>query len=101
MYCTHYLGTGTGNHCYRPQTKFAKVMFSQVSVCPQGGGHAGCSWQGACVVGGVAGGGGVAGEMATVVGGMHTTGMHSCFLLCPSRSLSLFLSRSRAVCMSR
>ena len=30
-------------HCflidlYRPQTKFAKVMFSQVSVCPQGGG---------------------------------------------------------------
>ena len=22
--------------CYRPQTKFAKVMFSQVSVCPQG-----------------------------------------------------------------
>ena len=24
-------------HFYRPQTKFAKVMFSQVSVCPQGG----------------------------------------------------------------
>ena len=23
---------------YRPQTKFAKVMFLQVSVCPQGGG---------------------------------------------------------------
>ena len=23
--------------CYRPQTKFAKVMFLQVSVCPQGG----------------------------------------------------------------
>ena len=23
---------------YRPQTKFAKVMFSQVSVCPRGGG---------------------------------------------------------------
>ena len=22
---------------YRPQTKFAKVMFSRVSVCPQGG----------------------------------------------------------------
>ena len=22
--------------CYRPQTKFAKVMFSQVSVCPRG-----------------------------------------------------------------
>ena len=26
---------------YRPQTKFAKVMFLQVSVCPQG-----CVWQG-------------------------------------------------------
>ena len=24
------------NHNYRPQTKFAKVMFSHVSVCPQG-----------------------------------------------------------------
>ena len=24
-------------HFYRPQTKFAKVMFSQVSVCPRGG----------------------------------------------------------------
>ena len=26
-----------GLHFYRPQTKFAKVMFSQVSVCPRGG----------------------------------------------------------------
>ena len=25
---------------YRPQKKFAKVMFLQVSVCPQGGMHA-------------------------------------------------------------
>ena len=35
----------SGNSCYRPQTKFAKVMFSQVPVCPRGGGsvplHAG------------------------------------------------------------
>ena len=31
----------TGMHsCYRPLTKFAKVMFLQVSVCPNGGGHA-------------------------------------------------------------
>ena len=44
-----------------------------------------CAWQGACV-----------GEMPTAVGGIHPTGMHSCFLLRPSRSLSL----SRAVCMS-
>ena len=43
-------------YIYRPQTKFAKVMFSQVSVCPQGGrawllpgGVRGCS-QGGCVV---------------------------------------------------
>ena len=28
---------------YRPQTKFAKVMFSQVSVCPRGGGGV-CLW---------------------------------------------------------
>ena len=41
---------------YRPQTKFAKVMFLQASVCPQGGGVRGCSW-GGCVVapGGVRG----------------------------------------------
>ena len=63
------------------------------------------AWQGACV----------AGETATAADSMHLTGMHSyytmycthytvtetgtgnhCFLLCPSRSLSL----SRAVCMS-
>ena len=41
---------------YRPQTKFAKVMFLQVSVCPHGGcawliqgGMCGCS-EGVCVV---------------------------------------------------
>ena len=43
------------NHIYRPQTKSAKVMFLQVSVCPQGacmvaGGVRGC--QRACVVAG-------------------------------------------------
>ena len=32
---------------YRPQTKFAKVMFLQVSVCPQGG-HAWLLWGGMC-----------------------------------------------------
>ena len=29
------------SHNYRPQTKFAKVMFLHVSVCPQGGGCGG------------------------------------------------------------
>ena len=37
-------------YCYRPQTKFAKVMFLQVSVCPQEGMH-GC-WGACMVVGG-------------------------------------------------
>ena len=41
------MATNDGVH-YRPQTKFAKVMFLQVSVCPHGG---------ACVV--AAGGCGV------------------------------------------
>ena len=35
------------NHCYRPQTKFAKVMFSLVVVCPQWGG--GSVHKGVCV----------------------------------------------------
>ena len=50
--------------CYRPQTKFVKVMFLQVSVCPQGG-HA---WllRGACVV--------ALGGMCGCSGG----GMHGC-----------------------
>ena len=51
---------------YRPQTKFAKVMFLQVSVCPRGGGHAwqgGRAW-GACMVGG----GGMCGRGACMAG---------------------------------
>ena len=35
---------------YRPQTKFAKVMFLQVSVCPQGGACVVAPGGGACVV---------------------------------------------------
>ena len=74
---------------YRPQGKKVmftvrnssceKVMFLQVSFCPQGGVH---GWQG----GGVCGRSGyacVAGETATAVDG---TGMHSCF-----RSIFLFI----------
>ena len=64
--------------CYRPQTKFAKVMFLQVSVCPQGGGVRGCS-RGACVIapglGGVYGffgGGGCSwGACVIAAGGVH------------------------------
>ena len=32
--------------CYHPQTKFAKVMFTQVSVCPRGGGSRSLSRRG-------------------------------------------------------
>ena len=44
---------------YRAQTKFAKVMFSQVSVCPPGGVRGGgcMAGEGACVAR-VHGGGG-------------------------------------------
>ena len=58
---------------YRPQTKFAKIMFLHVSVCQQGGGVAcvagervwGHAWRGACVAGGQAWQGGMCGK------GMH------------------------------
>ena len=51
-------------HIYRPQTKFAKVMFSRVSVCPLGGGMRGrgYAWPGACMAGGC------------MIGGMHGRG---------------------------
>ena len=63
-------------HFYRAQTKFAKVMFLQVSVCP---------WGGACVAGGMHGGGAhggghawqgacMAGEGCAWWGGMHGRG---------------------------
>ena len=77
---------------YRPQTKFAKVMFLQVSVCPQGGhvwllwgGMCGCSggdvwWRGGCAwwKGGVCGEEGRAWCRGAfmVKGGMHGEGGH-------------------------
>ena len=64
LFCIIYF-----DNFYRPQTKFAKIMFSQVSVCPRGRGvhgtgsmygrgHAwqvGCVWQRVCMAGGVHG----------------------------------------------
>ena len=56
------------NKCsYRPQMKFAKVMFLQVCVCPQG--RTCVAGDGACMVGGMHGGG-----HAWQVGGMHGRG---------------------------
>ena len=90
----------SGCHLYHPQTKFPKVMFLHMSVCP----HEGHAWQGASVVGGawqgdmggrghawqegacMAGGGcawqggmhgrGCAWQGACVAGGMHGGGVH-------------------------
>ena len=64
---------------YRPQMKFAKVMFLQVSVCPQGG-HA---WlgRGVCMPGGVHGWGhawlegGMCGWGVCMAGGLHSWGV--------------------------
>ena len=91
----------TGMHfCYRPQTKFAKVIFLHVSFCPRGGGSPGPHLEGEGgrlrgLAGGslhvhTHGGGGciptcteadTPQQMATAAGGTHPTGMHSCFLL--------------------
>ena len=90
--------------CYRPQTKFAKVMFLQVCVCPQGGGRAwhvvgrvcvagGHAWLGGggmrgrgvcmargCMAGGCAWQGGVcmAGRVCVAGGGVHGRGVGAC-----------------------
>ena len=65
---------------YRPQTKFAKVMFLQESVCPHGG-YAwcwGCAWcRGACLVLGGAFVCGAGGHACMVPGGMHGAGGHA------------------------
>ena len=61
------------NH-YRPQTKLRQGKIF-ISVCQEFC-HRGARawWGGACVTGCVAG------EMATVAGGTHPTGMHSCLV---------------------
>ena len=103
---------------YRPQTKFAKVVFT--SICHFV--HRGCAWQGghvwqecvwgrggmhggergmhgkgACVGSVHSGGGMYAKEMATVVGGKHPTGMHSCLCL-PSVNVKAALHLRRTYC---
>ena len=94
---------------YRPQRSYGKVMFSQACVknsVHRGGAWQGhrvwcggmhgrvCAWWGACMAGGMHGGGHVcgeghawqwgggacvAGETAIAAGGTHPTGMPSCF----------------------
>ena len=76
---------------YRPQTKFAKVMFLQVSVCPHWGGacvvlFGGCVWfysggvhgfiRGACII---LFGGGMHGFIWGGVCGCSRGGVHGCF----------------------
>ena len=68
----------TGQYNYRPQTKFAKVTFSYVSVCPREACMAwGYAWWGACMVGGMHGRGGVHGRGACVAGWHAWQGGHS------------------------
>ena len=69
MSCLPWLNS---QYIYRPQTKFAKVMFLQVSVCPQGGMHGwgrGCAW-----LGGVHGWGACVARRCVWLGGMHGMG---------------------------
>ena len=87
-----------GIYNYHPQTKFAKVMFSQVSVCP--GGVCLLSWEGVChtplgrhLLGRYPRADTPSAYWDTLpppvqcmlrngqqVGGMHPTGMYSCLL---------------------
>ena len=57
MFSSHKITVEFFPNIYRPQTKFAKVMFLQVSVCPHGGGMCGCSGGGmhGCCWGGMCG----------------------------------------------
>ena len=108
-----------------PATKLGQGnIFRSVchEFCPRGGGACmaggmhgrgacmgGMCGRGACVAGGHAWWGcmhamhvpptprDMVGQCA---GGMHPTGMHSCFLLCQSQSLSLSCSWSHVVCMN-
>ena len=76
-------GTFQRLFCYCPQTKFAKVMFLQVSVCPQGeacvahgGGHVwqrGMHGRGACMAG-VCMAGGMCGWGVCMAGGACVVG---------------------------
>ena len=64
---------------YRPPTKFAKVMFSQMSVCPQWGSRD--LSPGGSLSRGVSVPGGGALREAPIrlrAGGTHPTGVHSC-----------------------
>ena len=56
---------------YRPQTKFAKVKFSQVSLCPRGGGGCVCLWSRGMSTSGPGGGG-----VCRHTPGRHPLGRH-------------------------
>ena len=71
---SHVCNRLSSSYNYRPQTKFAKVMFLQVCVCPQGGmrGRGACMAGWGCVVGGPC----VAGEHVWQGGGHAWQGGH-------------------------
>ena len=71
--CGHIISgpvmVSTHKYLYRPQTKFAKVMFSQLFVCPQGGGSRSLS-RGCLHPGGSLSGGGSLSSGVSVQGGV-------------------------------
>ena len=79
--CGHIISgpvmVSTHKYLYRLQTKFAKVMFSQVFVCPQGGGGLGLCPGGVSIQGVSVRGGGSLSMGVSIQGG-----------LCPGGSLS-------------
>ena len=86
----------TGMHsCYRPQTKFAKVIFLHVSFCPRGEGLQTHTWRGE------------GGRLRGLAGGslqVHTHGGGGCILTCteadtPSRWLLLRAVRILLECI--
>ena len=90
--CNHPVFVRNSLVYYRPQTKFAKVMFLQVSVCPRGGrgcgvvALGGCAWLlgGACVVAPGEGMRGCSGGLCMVLFGGHVwfyLGGHAWFYL--------------------
>ena len=93
---------------YRLQTKFAKVMFLQLSLCPRGGGRACVAWGCACHAAPPPRADTMAMAYGEWAGGTHPTGMHSCFkqFIWHSESgynipLKSFHSHFRLTCLER
>ena len=88
---------------YRPQTKFAKVMFSQVFVCPWGGGSLsrGVSFQRRVSVRGVSVQGGLCqGDIRMVKSGRYASYWNAFLFLCLIRRRFVAARARRGGCPS-